>query len=152
MRETHDLVAPLPTPPAPSIPDVIQRYCNGEDLKAIADDYRVTTRTLYRWMLGSQGDQYPELKEQALIARIAESDIELEEANSSVTVARAHALSRLKRQDFERRCPKLYGPKQELNIDQQTRIIIQRALTPLPVDITPQQPETKEQTSINTTT
>lgn len=98
----------------PSVPDIIQRYLAGESLQAIAPDYQVATRTLYRWILSGIGDQqYQQLVTQLLVDRVADADVRLETANDACQIARAREIARFARMDLERRRPKLYGQQRD---------------------------------------
>ena len=117
----------------PSLPDIIQRYLNGEPIASIAADAHVTRYTIYNWLLTGLGDvEYEHLKAQAHARGIADADTALEDAQDMLAYNKAHARAKLRRMDFERRCPKLYGPKQEINTDNKITVIVQRT-TPLQV-------------------
>ena len=119
--------------PALPLPEIITRYLNGESLQTIAPDYRVSSRTLYRWMLNGLGDAgYQSLVTDTLINRIADADVDLELAPDMCQVTRASHRARYARMDFERRRPALYGPKQELQVDNKITVIVQRSGPALP--------------------
>jgi len=126
--------------PAPAVPDLVQRYLNGESIQALADDTGHCFRTIYKWLLRDCGSEYESLQTDALIARIADADQQLENACTKVSVARAREMAKFARMDFERRRPKLYGPKQESTVDASLTIIVQRQGEP-PKDITPERPQ-----------
>ncbi len=110
----------------PSIPVIIQRYLNGESLHALARESQVHARTLYRWILAETGPEYDHIITECLTNRIADADLNLETAADTCQVARAREQARFARMDYERRRPKLYGPKQELEVDNKLTIIVQR--------------------------
>lgn len=116
------------------IPDLVQRYLNGESIQSIADNTQHCFRTIYKWLLKDCGPDYESIQTDALIARIADADYELARASDKVSVARARELAKLARMDFERRRPKLYGMKQELTTDNTIRVIIEPAVTPYVVE------------------
>jgi len=117
----------------PTLPDIIQRYLNGEPIASIATDAQVTRYTIYNWLLTGLGDeQYADLKAKAHARGIADADTDLEKAQDMLAYNKAHARAKLRRMDFERRCPKLYGPKQEIQTDSKITVIVQRQ-TPLQV-------------------
>lgn len=118
--DTALLVAP------PSIPTIIQRYLNGESLQDLARESQVHARTLYRWILAETGPEYDHIITECLTNRIADADLNLETATDTCQVARAREQARFARMDYERRRPKLYGPKQELEVDNKLTIIVQR--------------------------
>jgi hypothetical protein len=100
------------------LPEILSRYLAGESMQSIAAEKRVHRRTLYAYLLGNLGgDEYQEKVTEALVARVADSDEELEAARKSkdaVRVAAAREVCRFARMDLERRRPALYGPKQEV--------------------------------------
>src|SRR3990167_4561062 len=110
-----DLIEPKPKP---NLPDIITRYLAGESLQQIAPDYRVATRTLYRWMLGGLGDaDYHDMVSACLIQRVADADTDLAEAADPCQIARARETARFARMDLERRRPALYGQKQQVTVE-----------------------------------
>jgi transposase-like protein len=121
-----DETSPSALPTTPDLPSIVQRYLNGESLFVIAKESQVASRTLYRWMLAECGSQYDEVITHCLVNRIADADERLESAADSCQVARAREMAKFARMDFERRRPKLYGPKQEVQTDNTIRVIIQR--------------------------
>ena len=103
------------TLPVPHIPDLVQRYANGESLRTIALHMDVSRQTIYNWLLTGIGEeQHEQLVTKALVHRIADADGELDSAESMFDIARAREKMRYTRMDFERRRPHLYGPKQEV--------------------------------------
>ena len=98
------------------LPEVVRRLVSGEaTLRQLAEERGVAHTTLYRWLLSDLGDErYRELVTDALIARIADADVELAGAKSVLEVQRAREIARFARMDFERRRPALYGVKQEV--------------------------------------
>lgn len=116
---------PLPARPASSIPEIVQRYIHGESIRSIAEDTNHCFRTIYKWLLKETGAEYESIQTDALISRVADADYELSIARDKVSVARAREQGRFARMDLERRRPKLYGPKQEIEMDSKHTIIIQ---------------------------
>ena len=125
----------LPVKTPPPLPDIIQRYLNGESMQELAAESRVNRLTLYRWMLAYTGTEYDALITDALITRVAEADSQLDEAVDTCGIARAREHMKYSRMDLERRRPKLYGPKQEIQTDSRITVIVQRQIQPQ----TPQQ-------------
>ncbi len=123
-----DLQTAKPAPP--QLPDIIQRYLNGESIQELAKDSRTHTRTLYRWMLTDCGPQYDSIITECLTNRIADADELLDSATDSCQIARAREIAKFARMDFERRRPKLYGPKQEIQQDSKITVIVQRQFEP----------------------
>ena len=126
-------VKTAPTPPP--LPDIIQRYLNGESMQQLAMESRVNRQTLYRWMLGYTGTEYDSLITDALITRVAEADSQLDEAEDTCGIARAREHMKYSRMDLERRRPKLYGPKQEINTDNKITVIVQRQVEKTPLQV-----------------
>ena len=123
------------TPTKPDLSPLLLRYLDGESIQVLAAENHVHRSTLYRWMLAGLGDEhYFDLVTDALVARIAEADGELDDiktdlnadecdiarAREKISIAKEHM--RYSRFDFERRRPHLYGPKQELTIDHRVDI------------------------------
>ncbi|HEY9659785.1 MAG TPA: helix-turn-helix domain-containing protein [Allocoleopsis sp.] len=132
------------TPP-PNLPEIIDRYLNNTSIQQIAADLRVHRVTIYRWMMNGHADnRYHDDVTNALIGRIAEADDALENAHDSCSIARAREMAKFARMDFERRRPKLYGPKQEIQQDTTVRVIIAPP-PPLHIDTQPSIIEAKAQ-------
>lgn len=132
-----DTPTSLEPTPTPNIPSIIQRYLNGESIQHLARESAVSRQTLYNWMLAETGPEYERMITQALVNRIADADSKLEESASVLDITRARELARFSRMDFERRRPKLYGPKQEITEDKTIRVIIEDHVTQPVVDVTP---------------
>jgi len=109
VTENSAVVAAEPAP-AP-LPEIVQRYIAGEDVKTLAQEYGVCRQTIYNYMFSELGDDkaYEQAITRALIRRIADADDKLENAATSFDVARAREMARFARMDLERRRPKLYG-------------------------------------------
>jgi hypothetical protein len=125
-------MADLPVSPH-SIPDLLHRYLNGETIRSLAAEAKVNRQTIYNWMLGECGPEYEQLITKALINRIAEADEQMETSSDMLGFARGREMSKFARQDFERKRPKLYGPKQEVQVDHTVRFTINRGPVILPV-------------------
>lgn len=116
----------------PETPELIHRWTEGESLTALAAEIGISrqalTKRIKKFMLTEIGDveAYKDLATEAMVSMISDADNELDDANTSVAVARAHAKARLTRQDFERRRPKLYGPKQEMSVDKTITVYVNR--------------------------
>ena len=129
------MAAPDSHLPAPALPDLVQRYLNGESIQTLADNSQHCFRTIYQWLLRDCGADYEHVQTQALINRIADADYQLHIAANKVSVARAREQAKFARMDFERRRPKLYGPKQEVSVDEKITVIVQRHPTPQHIDV-----------------
>ena len=119
-----------PSLPAPVIPDLVQRYLDGETILSLAAEHSTSYRTIYRWMLAETGEQYADLITHALVNRIADADQQMDSARDTCQLARAREQAKFARMDFERRRPKLYGPKQEVSVDEKITVIVQRHQPP----------------------
>lgn len=117
----------------PTLPDIIQRYADGESMQVLAKECGKHRMTLYRWMMSGLGDKaYEHLVTDCLINRIATADESLDNAATVCDIARARETARYARMDFERRRPHLYGQKMETKTDTTITVIVQRQ-TPQPV-------------------
>jgi hypothetical protein len=99
-------LSPLP------LPEIIQRYLNGESLPSLARVCGVSRRTIYNWMYRLGDEEYRALKEQAYFNRIADADEKLANSEDLLHVARNRDECKWARWDAERRLPHLFGPKQ----------------------------------------
>lgn len=89
---------------------MLVRYLQGETLYTMARELGVTRNVLYYALLGGADDEaHRDLITQALIARVALADEQLENAVGPAEVARAREMCRFYRMDLERRRPALYG-------------------------------------------
>ena len=109
----------------PNLPEILTRYVNGESMTQLAKEAKVNRATLYRYMLKESGPDHETLITDALITRIAEADQLLDEAVNMCDVARAREHMKYSRLDFERRRPKLYGPKQEVDSSVSINVVIE---------------------------
>ena len=118
--------------PSLDIPTAIQRYLDGESMQVLAKEWQISPQGAYkrvkRYILSYTGDNdaYQNLITQALVDRVADVDERLEMAADAVDIARAREIARFARMDFERRRPKLYGPKQEIQMDERITVIVNR--------------------------
>lgn len=135
-----DLIAKIqaaqPHPHGLDTPTAIQRYLAGESMQVLAREAGITRQSLYlriqSYCLSHEGPDYADLITQALVQRVAEADAALEAATDAVATSRARERCRFARMDLERRRPKLYGQKQEIQTDNTIRVIIDDR-SPLPV-------------------
>jgi hypothetical protein len=125
-----------------AIPEIVTRYLAGESLQTIAPDFKVATRTLYRWMLSELGDgTYQDLVTHMLVSRVADADAELQLASDACQIARAREQARFARMDLERRRPHLYGQKQHVLVEtvgdlgERLRRALERDVSPIPVSL-----------------
>lgn len=129
MPDSSELLPPA----SPSISSVVQRYLDGESIQVLAEECGRSPRTIYNWLLAECGPEYESLITQGLVAKIADADMELLNARDPVQIARAREIARFARMDFERRRPKLYGPKQEISGEMSWSITINRPGVTQPV-------------------
>lgn len=114
--------SPAPIP----LPDVVQRYLNGETLESLAKEQGKTYRQLYYFLLTDKAVGHDDLITECLTSRVADADLSMDTAHDSVSLARAREAAKFARMDLERRRPKLYGPKQEVSTDSKITVIVQR--------------------------
>jgi len=122
-----------------TLDSAIQRYLTGESMQVLAKELSCSRRVLYKWMLSEVGqEQWADLKRDAMLNRIADADEMLENAHDPVLIARAREQARFARMDFERRFPKLYGPKHEVEKHSNITIVLnpQCDVTPY-IDVQP---------------
>jgi hypothetical protein len=126
-----------PTAQAPltkaDLPEVVQRYLQGASLRELAAEYQSNWWTLYRWLLTYDGEEYRELVTNALCARVANADLDLDTASDKCSIARAREKARFSRMDLERRRPREYG--QAPAAVSQVNIIVDRSCGLQPIDI-----------------
>ena len=115
------------------LPEVVQRYLDGASLRQLADQYGADYRTLYTWILAYNGDEHYDRVTQAMCARIADADLDLETASTQLDIARARERCRFTRMDYERRRPREYG--QQPAAVSQVNIIVDRSCGTQPIDI-----------------
>lgn len=139
------IVASLRAEVPAGLPELIRRYLGGESIQVLAKEQGCARRTIYRLMLAGLGEEgYEELVTEALVARVADADDELEASRKSrdpVRVTAARETCRFARMDLERRRPGLYGPKQEVKHSGGggpgfTVVLLERP-TPAERDVTP---------------
>lgn len=95
------------------IPELVQRFREGESLRQLAAESGVNASTIYRWMLSGIGDKdHAEAVTDCLVRRIADADIALESSTDQVAVSKHREMAKFARMDFERRRPALYGVRQ----------------------------------------
>jgi hypothetical protein len=119
------------------LPEIVQRYRQGESLAAIATESRVCARSLYNWILAEHGPEYQAIQTECLLNRVADADAQLEQSTDKFQIMRAREIARFSRMDLERRRPQLYGPKTEVKQDTTITVIVQRE--PPVIDIEPDQ-------------
>lgn len=102
----------------PRVQQALALYSTGQyGLRAVGRELGVSHEIVRRWMLDELGPEYATLQRQALIARVAESDAMLEDAETMVDIARANAICRYSRWDAERRLPAMFGQQTKVTID-----------------------------------
>ena len=126
--------------PAAAIPALLDRYRAGEHLRDLAAEYGVTKQALQkrldRWCLSGKGDvTMYEAVTDYLTDRLCTAMEEQELAVHPVVVARTRDTTNNWKWINERRRPKLFGPKQELSVDEKITVIVQRHPTPQHIDV-----------------
>ncbi len=117
----------------PQLPDVVERFRNGETVQQIASDpaNRASIRTIYRYLLREMGDEMKAVQRDLLVSRIADCDQMLLDASNAWEVNRAIALAKFSRFDYERRAVDEFGPKQA--VAQDVRVTIRDIRPAAPV-------------------
>lgn len=98
------------------VQSVVSSYKLGESPQDIAARHGISTRSVYNLMMAGAGDQYDSMITGMLVARIADADEMLRDADDAVQIARAREIARFARMDFERRRPSLYGQRQQVDV------------------------------------
>lgn len=126
----------------PSLPEIVQRYRNGESVQTLAQESKTSLRTLYYWLFKAAGPGHEDLQTECFISRLADADYMLLQAETKLQVARARECMKTWRLDFERRRPELYGPRLDVKQDTSITVIVDRSAPPV-IDITPHTPTDK---------
>jgi hypothetical protein len=103
---------------APTVPEMVERYLNGESMQVLGKECGKGRRTIYKWMFSEVGgEKFREVVTECLINRMADADDALEAAvvagADAATISGLREMCRFARMDFERRRPALYGVKQD---------------------------------------
>jgi hypothetical protein len=124
-----------------SIRKALTDHANGATLAQIADHHGVSAPAIYAAIYGDVGAaEHEELVTRSLTARIAQADQLLDTASDPLNLARAREQARLRRMDLERRRPRLYGPKNFMEVTDNTTDFdarLRRALERVSIDVTP---------------
>ena len=108
----------LPRDDPKSLQAAINDYRQGATLAQIAATHQVSKEAVYAWLLGDMGGkEHEKLVTQALTARIAMADSNLDSATSPLNLSRAREQARFSRMDLERRRPHLYGAGNQIAIN-----------------------------------
>lgn len=123
--------------PADDLPAIAARYRAGESLKRIGQSYGVTDEAvrqrLEKWALAGQGDtNFSQMVTEYLVENAIQAKDRMVAATDVLGLARGREEVRYWLWMLERRRPKLYGPKQEIQEDRNLTITIQQ-LTPTPI-------------------
>lgn len=146
MTEISHPSSPPPLTKA-DLPEIIQRYLNGESIGSIAADARKTRQAIYDWMHCQGEAEWQQQKRQALVTRLANADHDLATAATQLDLARAREECKFTRWDLERRWHSQFGPKQEVSMDNKITVIVQRD-RPLPIVVSEGTPDTQEAESM----
>lgn len=127
--------------PADDLPAIAARYRAGESLKRIGQSYNVTDEAvrqrLERWALAGHGDtSFSQMVTEYLVENAIQAKDRMVAATDVLGLARGREEVRYWLWMLERRRPKLYGPKQEIQEDRNLTITIQQ-LTPVQIAGTP---------------
>ena len=128
------------SPLAIALPEIVQRYLNGESLMQLSAECAMSAEGLRiairRWAYSYSGDNqaYNEIVEQVLVNRLIDREDQLDIAADSVGIARAREALNQARWIASRRLPKKFGEKFESSHDSRITVIVQRE-RPQPVTI-----------------
>jgi hypothetical protein len=86
----------------------------GKSLREIAEGLGIAHTTLRGWLLSGGPQQYADIKQRGLVARIAEADENLEKADSLLAAQKWRDIGKFARWDAERRLPHLFATRQEV--------------------------------------
>jgi len=106
------------------LPEIIQRYLDGESIQSIAKDARVARNTIYQWIHFQTGPDYQYIVRRAMVRRMADADHDLWNATTKEDIARAREECRYTRWDLERRWSDQFGVKQEVKERRDIKVII----------------------------
>ena len=145
--------------PDSDLPTIIERYRNRELLTDIAKEYGCSDKALYQrirlYCDSGKGDSsYHDLVTDLYVLRSLDMEEKLEEAADALELTRARELVKCAQWHLERRRAKLYGQKQQVEMDNRITVIVNRqpAVTPyidvesvhnLPTNVSPQEHEDK---------
>jgi hypothetical protein len=101
--------------PIEVMPEIVRRYLDGESVQVLAAERGRNRDQIYQWMFAyvGGGEEYRQLVARAMAKRMADADAEMEGAKTKLQFLKADRKCKYTRMDFERRCPALYGVKQE---------------------------------------
>ena len=99
---------------------VLERYTNGEQVAAIAPEFGVSDVTIYALLLREHEAAWKDIQTARALARLENSQEGLRVARDARSLARARELVRSAQWELERILNRLYGPKQELTITDNT--------------------------------
>jgi uncharacterized protein (DUF2249 family) len=112
---TNDLPVPITEERHAAIVQSLEGLHQGKSLRQIAEELAIPYSTLRIWLLAEVPEKYRAAQQQALLARIAEADEELETADSHLAVARADRVCKYARWDAEHRLPTLFATRSEVS-------------------------------------
>jgi hypothetical protein len=94
--------------------NVLDRYINGEQVANIAPEYGVSDVTIYALLLREHQDAWKDIQTARALARLEQSQDELQIAPDALSLARARERVRSAQWELERLFSRLYGQKQEV--------------------------------------
>jgi hypothetical protein len=132
--------------PADNLPAIAERYRGGESLVSIGKSYGVSDeavrRRLEKWALACSGEGKPyDLATDYLIENAIAAKDRIVVAPDAVGIARAREETKYWLWMLERRRPKLFGPRQQIDMDKTVTVIVRRGGSP-PVPVSADIPAT----------
>jgi hypothetical protein len=94
--------------------NVLDRYINGEQVANIAPEYGVSDVTIYALLLREHQEAWKDIQTARALARLEQSQDELQTAPDALSLARARERVRSAQWELERLFSRLYGQKQEV--------------------------------------
>jgi hypothetical protein len=121
--------------PAEDLPQIAERYRTGESLSRIAETYGVdqdaVRQRLEKWALSGKGDtDFHGLVTEYLVEQTIAAKDKLITAPDMLGVARAREETKYWQWMLERRRAKLFGPKQEIDVDKTVHVHVHRDQIP----------------------
>jgi hypothetical protein len=93
---------------------VLKRYIAGEQVAAMASEYKTSDVTIYALLLRERERDWADIQTARALARLERFQEQLETAADGLSLARCRELVRSAQWELERLLSRLYGQKQEV--------------------------------------